>query len=294
MTTNSVREATEAAPADKSPSGVPAPPRGVEKKVRIAHLHEMKRIGRRIAMLTAYDATMAALADRAGIDMLLVGDSAGNVVHGFETTLPVSMEMMRIHTQAVARGAQRAFIVADLPFLSYQPSIRDAVLNAGLLMKDGAAAVKLETSSPALLDTTRAIVASGIPVMGHLGLTPQSVNALSGFRVQGRGGDAAKRLMEAAIAQEEAGAFALVLECVPAAVAEEISGRLSIPVIGIGAGTGCDGQVLVMHDILGLTTNPPRFSQTYADVGSAALRAFRKYARDVREGHFPADEHSFK
>jgi 3-methyl-2-oxobutanoate hydroxymethyltransferase len=286
---------TEPDAPDERPANLPPPaPKGVEKKVRIAHLHEMKRAGRPIVMLTAYDATMAALADDAGVDMILVGDSAGNVVHGLETTLPVTMDMMVVHTQSVARGAKRAFIVADLPFLSYQASREEALRNAGRLLKEsGAAAVKLESSNPLLLDTIESIVQAGIPVMGHLGLTPQSINALSGYRVQGRGEEQAEHLVALAKAQEKAGIFGLVVECVPVELATRLSAELTIPVIGIGAGAGCDGQVLVMHDVLGLNPNPPRFVRKYADVRAASLRAFRKYARDVRHRAFPSDEESY-
>lgn len=270
----------------------PAPP-GTKRKVRVAHLGEMKGSGRPITVVTAYDAPMAELADKAGLDVLLVGDTVGMVVHGFETTLPVTMDMMILHTQAVARGARRPLLVADLPFMAFQVSAEKTVENAGRLMQlGGAEAVKLETNSPRLLPTVEAIVQAGIPVMAHIGLTPQSVHALSGYRVQGRGEEAAMRLMEQALALEAAGAFSVVLEHVPASLAKEISRQLRIPAIGIGAGVHCDGQVLVMHDVIGLTESPPRFVRKYVDMRAGVLRGLRKYARDVRERSYPDAQHS--
>ncbi len=277
-----------------SPKVPPAPP-GVARKVRIQHLLEMKQSGRPIAMVTAYDASMAALADEGGIDVILVGDSVGNVVHGFETTLPVTMDMMIMHVQAASRGAQRALIVADMPFMSYQASIETAITNAGRLIKEGgAAAVKVENCGERSLQAIKAIVDCGIPVMGHIGLTPQSVHALSGYRVQGRTEEQAAELLEYAARIEEAGAFAIVLELTSDAIAREITSRVSIPTIGIGAGVGCDGQVLVINDMLGLTENPPRFVKKYCDLRAGVLRAVRKYSRDVRERTFPGDEHTYE
>jgi 3-methyl-2-oxobutanoate hydroxymethyltransferase len=248
----------------------------------------MKQSRRPITMVTAYDAPTAALADEAGIDVILVGDSVGMVVHGFETTLPVTVDMMVLHTAAVARGSHRSLIVSDLPFMSYQVSIEQALESAGRLMKEGGcAAVKLESATPSILATIRALVDAGIPVMGHLGLVPQSINALGGYRVQGREPQDADRLLEQAKAIESAGAFALVLEMIPAALGERVSREIRIPVIGIGAGAQCDGQVIVLHDLIGITQHPPRFARKYMDGRAGILRAFRKYARDVRERSFP-------
>lgn len=265
----------------------PAPP-GVARKVRITHLQQMKQTARPITMVTAYDAPMGALADEASVDVVLVGDSVGMVVHGFETTLPVTMDMMILHTQAVARGARRSLIVTDLPFLSYQAGPEQAILNAGRLLKEGgAAAVKLESHSDRSLVALQALTDSGIPVMGHLGLVPQSIHALGGYRVQGRGPDEAERLLDLARRIEAAGAFAVVLEMIPPELAARITAALRIPTIGIGAGPSCDGQVLVLHDVLGLTEHPPRFARKYLDLRAGVLRALRKYTRDVRERLFP-------
>lgn len=271
----------------------PAPP-GAAKKVRVSHLAAMKKSGRPIAMVTAYDSCFAQLADEASADVILVGDSVGMTMHGFETTLPVTMDMMVLHTSAVSRTAKRALIVADLPFMSYQASVSDAVRNAGRLMKEaGAEAVKLESISERSVDAIRAIVDSGIPVMGHVGLVPQSIHALGGYRVQGRQTASADAIAHLSEEIERAGAFAIVLELMERDLARRITASLAIPTIGIGAGTGCDGQVLVMHDLLGLTENPPRFVRQYADLRAGTLRAIRKYARDVREKSFPGDEHSY-
>ncbi len=273
----------------------PAAPAGVLKQVRVPHLHEMKRAGRPIVMVTAYDACFAALADEGGVDMILVGDSVGMTMHGFDTTLPVTMEMMVLHTRAVTRGSRRAFIVGDMPFLSYSISVEEAVRNAGRLVQEGGAhAVKVEARNESILPVIRAIVDAGIPVMGHLGLVPQSVHQLGGFRVQGRDAESASQLIQLARAQEAAGAFSIVLEAIPRALAEQVTRALEIPTIGIGAGVGCDGQVLVMHDLLGLTENPPRFVRRYADVRAAALRAFRRWGRDVREKAFPAEAETYE
>lgn len=255
----------------------------------------MKDARRPIVMVTAYDATMAALADAASADMILVGDSLGQVVHGFDTTLPVTMDMMVMHTAAVARGARRAFIVADMPFMSYQVGPKETLENAGRLMKEGnAEAVKLETGNERIVDTVRYITEAGIPVMGHIGLTPQAIHQLGGYKVQGRREPDADRLIEIALRVQEAGAFAIVLELMPRDLARRITERLEIPTIGIGAGADCDGQVLVMNDLLGLTENPPRFAKKYVDMRAGALRGIRKYSRDVRERLFPAPEHEFE
>lgn len=279
----------EASSAGAAPK-VPPAPKGVQNKVRINHLAQMKQAGRPLVMITAYDACFGALADEAGADMILVGDSAGMVVHGFETTIPVSVEMMEMHVAAVARGAKRAMIVADMPFMSYQVCTQDAVRNAGRFIKAGAQVVKIEGFGPRIRETVRALHETGIPVIGHIGLVPQSVHALSGYRVQGRTEAAAERLMEMARLQEEAGLSAIVLECIPSALARDITQAIQIPTIGIGAGPHCDGQVLVMHDLLGLTKNPPSFARKYIDLRAGTLRAFRKYARDVREHLFPEPE----
>ncbi|MCI0455920.1 MAG: 3-methyl-2-oxobutanoate hydroxymethyltransferase [Gemmataceae bacterium] len=242
-------------------------------------------------MLTAYDYTMARLLDSAGVDALLIGDSVGMVVQGHETSLTVTLDEIIYHTRMVARGARRALLVADLPFMTYQVSPRQALRNAGRLIKEGGAhAVKLEggvRSARAI----GAVVSADIPVMGHIGMTPQSVRRFGGFRVQRE----EERLLKDALATEEAGAFALVVECVPAALAEKITAAVKIPTIGIGAGAGCNGQVLVTHDLLGLFDDfRPRFAKQYADLGSAIRRAAEDYCREVREGTFPAAEHSFR
>lgn len=273
----------------------PAAPAGVQKKVRIAHLNEMKKIGRPIVMVTAYDSCFGALANQSGVDMILVGDSVGMVAHGFETTLPVTMDMMIMHTRAVSSVAKRAFIVGDMPFMSYSVSIEEAVRNAGRFIQEGGAqAVKVEGRTEAILPVIRAISNASIPVMGHIGLVPQSVHHFSGFRVQGREVEGAETLVELAQAHQEAGAFSMVIEAIPAALATRISRDVAIPTIGIGAGVGCDGQVIVMHDLLGLTEHPAKFVRRYADVRSATLRAFRKFARDVREKTFPGDDESYE
>lgn len=282
------KKATEQDDIERLPSGVPKAPKGSEKRVRVAHLLAMKRTGRPIAMVTAYDSTFAEIADEAGMDIILVGDSAGMVMHGFETTLPVTMEMMLMHTAAVARVTKHAMVVADMPFLSYQVSVEEAVRNAGRFMQEaGAHAVKLEVGSPAGLDAVQAIVATGIPVMGHVGLLPQSVHQLSGYKKQGTTPADAKHILELAKAQEKMGIFSLVVENVPPELGDSIARKLKVPCIGIGAGRKMDGQVLVMHDILGLTSYSPPFARKYLDLRAGALRAFRKYARDVRERQFP-------
>jgi 3-methyl-2-oxobutanoate hydroxymethyltransferase len=255
----------------------------------------MKEAGRPITMLTAYDAPLAALADAGSVDVVLVGDSLGQVVHGFDTTLPVTMEMMILHTQAVARGAKRALLVTDMPFMSYQVSPDQTLVNAGRLLKEGGAeAVKLETNNERIIETVKYIVDAGIPVIGHIGLTPQSIHALGGYKVQGRREEDAERLKQQALAVERAGACAVVLELMPRDLARQITASLGIPTIGIGAGADCDGQVLVLHDLLGLTEHPPRFAKKYVDMRNGMLRAVRKYTRDVRERLFPAKENEFE
>ncbi len=261
------------------------------KKVWPLRLKEMKQRGEKIAMLTAYDAMMARLLDRAGIDVLLVGDSLGMVLLGYDTTLPVTMDAMVHHTAAVSRGTERALVVADMPFLSYQVSVSEAVRNAGRLVQEGGAkAVKME-GGQAVLETAARLVEIGIPVMGHLGLTPQSVNRMGGFRRQGKSKEAAQRLVEDAKALEAAGVFAIVLESIPAELAKTVSAELSIPSIGIGAGPHCDGQVLVSYDVLGLTGySAPSFAKRYAQLGDTISEAARTYAQEVRDGRFPSHD----
>jgi len=261
------------------------------KPVRVPDLKAMKRRGEKIVMLTAYDASMARLLDRAGVDVLLVGDSLGMVVMGCENTLPVTLEAMLHHVRAVRRGARRALVVADMPFMSYQVSVPEAVRNAGRLIQEGgAAAVKLEGGRP-VLDVVRRLTEIGIPVMGHLGLAPQSVHQLGGFRPRARDEREAQLLLEEARELEQAGAFALVLESIPSEVARSVTETLSIPTIGIGAGPYCDGQVLVSYDIFGLYEGPlPPFVRQYARLGELMVEAARAYAEDVRQGRFPPQE----
>lgn len=258
-------------------------------------LQALKDAGRPIAMVTCYDATFARLLDQAGIDVILVGDSANTVVAGHATTLSATLPQIIYHAQAVRRGAPTVPLVVDLPFLTYQVSIEDAIRNAGrVLAETGAAAVKLE-GGEAMVPTVRALVERGIPVVGHLGLMPQSVNATSGYRVQGREKEAAARLAHDARLLEGAGASMIVFELVPAALAQEISQFLAIPTIGIGAGPGCDGQVLVLYDLLGLDESfSPRFLRKYANLGQATRSALEHFAREVRERAFPGPEHSFE
>lgn len=264
------------------------------EKVTTAELRRMKAEGRPITMLTAYDYPMARLVDAAGVDVVLVGDSVGNVVLGYTSTLPVTMDEMVHHVKAVARGVARAMVVADMPFLSYQVSTEEALRNAGRFLKEAEAqAVKLEGGRE-ITDRVRALVAAGIPVMGHIGLTPQAVHQMGGYRVQGRDLATAKKLLDDARALEGAGAFSLVLECVPAPLAQLITEELTIPTIGIGAGPSCDGQVLVTHDLLGLYGGfAPKFVKRYAELHEAITRALGEYVREVRERKFPGPEHSF-
>ena len=263
------------------------------KKVTTLSLRQKKERGEVITMLTAYDYPTALALDQSGIDSILVGDSLGMVVLGYPNTLAVTMEDMLHHCRAVARGAHAALLVGDMPFMSYQASAEDAVRNAGRFLQEaGMEAVKLEGGRERL-EAVRAIVAAGIPVMGHLGLTPQSVNALGGFRPQARTARAAQRLLEDALLLEEAGCFSLVLESVPARLGELVSRRLSIPTIGIGAGAGCDGQVLVTHDLLGLFDRfTPKFVKKYADLHTVMQQAFETYIAEVTGHSFPDAEHS--
>lgn len=255
----------------------------------------MKARGERIATLTCYDVLFARLLEEEGIDLILVGDSLGQVVLGYDTTIPVTLDEMLHHCRAVRRGAPKTFTVLDLPFLTYQPSVEEALRSAGRALKEGGAhAVKLEGGDPDACARVDALVRAGIPVMGHLGLTPQSVHALGGYRVQGRGKEAGERLRKEARALEEAGCFAVVLELVPGPLAEAVSGELTIPTIGIGAGPGCDGQVLVLPDALGLNAGfSPRFLKRYADLAGESRRAVRSYMEEVRKGTYPGPEHTF-
>lgn len=264
-------------------------------KKTILDFKKAKENNERISMLTAYDYSSAKLIDEAGIDAILIGDSLGMVSLGYEDTLSVTMEDMIHHTKAVARATKNALVVADLPFMSYQTSVYDAVYNAGRLIKEGRAhAVKLEGGIE-MYDRIEAIVKSSIPVMAHIGLTPQSINALGGFKVQGKDEKAAKALIEAAKAVEKAGAFAVVLECVPAKLAEIVTKELNIPTIGIGAGAQCDGQVLVYQDMIGMFSGfTPKFVKKYANIGDMMKKAFEEYNKEVKNGSFPSQEHTFK
>lgn len=248
----------------------------------------------KLTMLTAYDYSTAKLINDAGINAILVGDSLGNVILGYEDTISVTMEDMIHHAKAVAKGAPDALVVVDMPFMSYQTSVYDAVVNAGRLMKEGRAnAVKLEGGKE-VCPQIEAIVAAGIPVCAHLGLTPQSINAFGGHKVQGKSEQAAKKLVDDAIAVENAGAFAVVLECVPAKLAKVISEKLSIPTIGIGAGAGSDGQVLVYQDVLGMFSDfTPKFVKKFANVGAIMTQAFKDYAAAVKDGSFPQEQHTY-
>src|SRR5438309_9787242 len=253
------------------------------KPVRVPDLRAMKKRGEKIAVLTAYDYTMARLLDRAGVDIILVGDSVGMVVLGFDNTLPVTLDMMIHHTAAVSRGVKRALIVADMPFLTFQLSMEEAMRNAGRLIQEGgAAAVKIEGGRH-IVATTKRLVDIGIPVMGHLGLTPQSVHQLGGFRPQGRDSETAERLLKDADVLEKAGAFAIVLESIPADLAGRVTASLRIPTIGIGAGPQCDGQVLVINDMLGFSDGPvPPFAKQYAQLSEQIVSAARAYIEEVR------------
>ena len=256
---------------------------------------ESKKNGEKLTMLTAYDYTTAKLLDESGVDSILVGDSLGMVVLGYDDTLSVTMEDMIHHSAAVARGAKNALVITDMPFMSYQTSVYDAVVNAGRLVKEGGAqAVKLEGGIE-FCEHIKAIVKASIPVCAHIGLTPQSVNAFGGFKVQGKGKEAAQKLLDEARAVEESGAFAVVLECVPAKLAKKISESISIPTIGIGAGAGCDGQVLVYQDMLAMYSDfKPKFVKQYAQIGSVMKDAFKQYISEVKSGAFPSEEHTFK
>ena len=300
-----VREATSrkagdapAAPAAPAPPAAPAAkaetPSAKKRDVTISTLKAMKRKGEPIVMLTAYDYPTARLVDQGGADVILVGDTLGMVVLGYDTTLPVTMDDMLHHVKAVTRGAKRPLVVADMPFMSFQIGPEEAMRNAGRFLQEGGAqAVKLE-GGVTVADTVRRLVDAGIPVMGHIGLTPQSLHQFGGWKVQGKTHQGAVRLLNDAIALEQAGAFAIVLELVPTPLATLISERLRVPTIGIGAGAGCDGQVQVFHDLLGLFDGfVPKHTRQYAQVGDAIRSALAAYAEDVRAGRFPTDEQSF-
>ncbi|MCC8436087.1 3-methyl-2-oxobutanoate hydroxymethyltransferase [Brevibacillus sp. M2.1A] len=265
-----------------------------DRPITTSSIRKKKEMRTPITMVTAYDYPSAKLVDEAGVDMILVGDSLGMVVLGYDSTIPVTMEDMLHHTKAVTRGAKRAFVVADLPFLSYHGTVEEAVKNAGRLMQEGLAkAVKMEGGRELAPIITRCVQA-GIPVVGHIGLTPQSVHQLGGYKVQGRDLEAAKKLLDEALAIQEAGAFAIVLECVPEEVAGMIADKLDIAVIGIGAGATCDGQVLVFHDMVGYASDiTPKFVKRYANIGETIREAVETYNKEVEARSFPAQEHVF-
>jgi len=266
----------------------------MKDKITATKLVEMKKAGDKIVMLTGYDYSMSKILDEAGIDVVLVGDSLGMVKLGYETTLPVTMEDILYHTRAVKRGNKRAFLAADMPFLSYETKPSDAVLNAGRLVKEGGAeAVKLEGGKE-MLESIKAVLAAKIPVIGHLGLTPQAIHKFGGYKVQGKTGSDAKKMINDAKALEKAGVFMIVLECIPAELAKKITRSISIPTISIGAGPYCDGQVLVSDDILGLYSDiSPRFVKRYANLKKDITSAVGKFRADVKSGKFPAKEHSY-
>ena len=263
-------------------------------KNTVSTLLKQKQSGDKITMLTAYDYTTAHIIDECGVNAILIGDSLGMVMLGYENTLPVTMEDMVHHTKAVARGAENAFVVADMPFMSYQTGVRDAVINAGRLIKEGGAnAVKLEGGAE-VCEHIKAIVDASIPVVAHLGLTPQSVNVFGGFKVQGKNIDKARKLIEDALKVQEAGACAVVLEGIPAKLADIITKKLFIPTIGIGAGSGCDGQVLVYQDMLGLTVgHTPKFAKRFANIGDVMRQGISDYITETKNGAFPAEEHTY-
>jgi 3-methyl-2-oxobutanoate hydroxymethyltransferase len=265
------------------------------ERVTVPGLRARKEAGEKIVVLTAYDHPTAGILDRAGVDILLVGDSLGMAVLGYENTLAVTMEEMLHHVKPVARAARRALVVADMPYLSFHVSPAETIRNGGRFLKEaGAHAVKIEGSSPARLDLVHGLVEAEIPVMGHVGLTPQSINRFGSFKVRGSQAEEAASIVRGAEALQEAGAFAIVLECVPLEVASEATARLKIPTIGIGAGPHCDGQVLVFHDLVGLTRGEgPKFVRRYGDLEAVVGKAVRRYAEDVRGGAFPADEQSY-
>jgi len=264
------------------------------KKLLVSDLWDMKRQGKKITMITAYSYPQGLIVDEAGIDIILVGDSLGMVELGYRDTVPVTMDEMLMHTKAVTRGVKRAHVVGDMPFMSYNISIEQGVTNAGVLYKDGLAdSVKLEGGQD-MAPVVRAIVKAGIPVFGHIGLTPQTAAMLGGFKVQGKSVDQARRVVDDALALEDAGAFALILEAIPRQLAGIITQKVKIPTVGIGGGLDCDGQVLVLHDMVGLFRRfTPKFVKVYADVYSVQLDAVKRYIADVQGSKFPAEEHTF-
>jgi len=264
------------------------------QKITISSLAEMKAKGEKITMLTCYDYLMSSLLDQSGIDLMLVGDSVGNVLLGYENTIPVTMEEMLHHCKTVTRAAKRALVVGDMPFMSYQVSKEDALRNAGRLMKEAnVGAVKLEGGEE-VLEIIQKFVATGIPVMGHLGLTPQSINVFGGYGLRGGSSEESDKIIKDAKKIEEAGAFAVVLEKIPAALAKKITASLKIPTIGIGAGVDCDGQVLVTHDMLGLFEKfTPKFTKKYAEMAKEMKECFRSYIKEVKAKEFPSQEHSY-
>ncbi|MEC4676661.1 MAG: 3-methyl-2-oxobutanoate hydroxymethyltransferase [Nitrospirota bacterium] len=264
-------------------------------KVTTQDFFRKKSDGRKITMLTAYDYPFARIVDEAGIDAILVGDSLGMVVQGLENTLPVTMDEMIYHTKLVSRAAKKAMVIGDMPFMSYQTGIDDSIRNAGRFLKEaGASAVKLE-GGPEIADRIQALTRSDIPVMAHIGLTPQSIHRMGGYKVQGKTEESARKLIEDALIIEDSGAFSLLLEAIPMDLAKEIAGKLSIPVIGIGAGPYCDGQVLVLHDVIGLFERfVPKFVKRYANLREEALGAIRTYREEIEKGIFPGEEQSFK
>ena len=266
----------------------------MERRVSITDLKGMKKRGEKIVMLTAYDYPTARLVEEAGVPLILVGDSLGMVVLGYDSTIPVTMEEMLHHVKAVVRGTRRAHIVADMPFMSYQASSQEALHNAGRMLKEGGTqSVKME-GGLRVAETVRLLVEAGIPVMGHLGLTPQSINQFGGYKVQGKTPAAAVKLLNDAVALEQAGAYAIVLETVPAQLAMVITERVSIPTIGIGAGPRCDGQVQVLHDMLGLFIDfLPKHAKRYANLAGTIIEAVRQYTAEVKEGRFPTERESF-
>lgn len=263
-------------------------------KVTTQTVVEMKRNGEKISMLTAYDYTMAQIIDQAGIEIILVGDSASNVMAGFDTTVPITLENMIYHTSCVVRGVDRALVIADLPFMSYQVTPKEALISAGRMMKEaGAHAVKME-GGKSIISTVKKIVDAGIPVMGHLGLTPQSIYKFGTYKVRAKEEEEAVTLIEDAKLLEQAGCFSIVLEKIPASLADKVSKELSIPTIGIGAGVGCDGQVLVIHDMLGMNKDfSPRFLRRYADIHSVMTKAVQGYIKDVKSKDFPNSEEQY-
>ena len=267
--------------------------RAENKKISVETIKAMKKNGKPIASLTAYDYLMAKILDGCGIDLILIGDSAGNVIAGYDTTIPVTMDEMLYHTRAVSRGVTNALVIIDMPFLSYQCGVDDAVRNAGLFLKSGAEGVKLEGGRQ-VADIVERMVGFGIPVMGHLGLTPQSINVFGDYKVRGKMNEERKRILKDAKILEEAGVFSIVLEKIPEALAKEISESISIPTIGIGAGLYCDGQILVTHDMIGLNEDfNPKFVRRYAKVAEEMRKAFNGYIKDVKNNTFPSKDESY-